>query len=93
MWTCKKSQCVSLLVSSSSPTHPLVASSISREIGRRAYPNFIITGHLTEANTRLCGFPPLTWTITSRTDVNISNSSPSSSHTSTGRDEGTIRNC
>ena len=46
-----------------------------------------ITGHSTEANTRLCNLPPLTRTIISCTDVNINNSSPSSSHTSTCRNK------
>ena len=41
-----------VLVSSSSPTHPLVAYLISTEIGRRTCV-YTITGHSTEANTRL----------------------------------------
>ena len=45
----------SVLVSFSSPTHPLVAYSISRETGRRTCV-MTITGHSAKANTRFVAF-------------------------------------
>ena len=82
-------------VFSSSPIHSLVAYSISREFSWRKSLIFVITGNSIEANTctRLCGLPSLTRTIISCTDVNINNSSLSSSHTITCTEEGTISKC